>query len=343
MQPENPSSSSSACRFGFGLLALLVLLAGPGRAEGIRIAVQREGSQLIISWSPPYGTLQTTPFLGGAWVNLPGSSPVLLPLEQSGFFRVVDTPLVLQAGSDLYQSTGTILLEVPPDFFGPGSDPFSGMVPLAGARIGSRGAFELGTTDAVIQRLADAPMPAPPSVTPVAIEMAELSLQSMQPVEVMVGGVPRSYDVYVKVAPLPVSEAWRKGVLWLDRLGTNSGTFGLEVTLQPQVIFSNATQVLSWLPGGLLLQGTSGVWNAEGPCPDDALRVPFLPIGFCMQNLVLHSPQLQLVLNPALPDPARPGPNISPDAIVDPAVASLGRFATISSGARIEAGVVIGP
>lgn len=343
MQPDNPIATGATRYIHLALLAALPALPGAAPAEGIRIALQPQDDHIVVSWSPPYGTLQTTPALDGPWMNLPGNSPMTLPLEQSGFFRVVDTPLVLQAGSDLYQGTGTILLELPPNFFGPGSDPFVGLVPLEGARIGSRGAFELGTTDVVIQRLADAPMPAPPSVTPVAIELAELSLKSLQPVEVIVGGLPQSYDVYVKVAPLPVCDPWRKGVLWLNRLDTNSGTFGLEVTVQPQVVFSNDTQVLSWLPGNLLLQGTNAVWNAEGPCPTEALRVPFLPLGFCMQNLLLHSPQLQLLLNPPLPDPTRPGPSIAPDAIVDPAVASIGRFAIISSGARIEAGVVIGP
>lgn len=84
---------------------------------------------------------------------------------------------------------------VPADFFGPGSDPFVGVVewmgnPLAQPDFGST-MVQCGTTDTKVRRLGPVVCPGsgfPRPCDPVAVEMVNLSLSSVQPITVTFNG-----------------------------------------------------------------------------------------------------------------------------------------------------------
>ena len=92
-------------------------------------------------------------------------------------------------GSDSYSGNGSMYLMLPPDFFGPGSDPFEGTVHL---RSGS-----LPFPDTVIRRDTQIP-PAGPGTIP--IEIVALNLVSVQPIIVTYPDAsPQQWDVHLDI------------------------------------------------------------------------------------------------------------------------------------------------
>jgi len=94
---------------------------------------------------------------------------------------------------------------IPADFFGPGSDPFTGSVALVGQPFDETG--PLSTTDTIIQRHEEAVLPdcvsAP--VDEIAIEIVALSLRSIDPVTVTYNGGqnPEQWDLHVCLSDVP--------------------------------------------------------------------------------------------------------------------------------------------
>ncbi len=74
---------------------------------------------------------------------------------------------------------------IPPGFFGPGSDPFTGIVVYEGAPLGGMIPFPI---DTIVQRRAAASLPGPGSSATVPIEIVALSLMSTTPITVTYGG-----------------------------------------------------------------------------------------------------------------------------------------------------------
>jgi len=87
----------------------------------------------------------------------------------------------IPAGNDSFTAkAASVDISIPPDFFNPGSDPFSGSV-LLGSGSG-------GGVDAIVQRTDPAsPLPVPGTDT-IPIELVQLHLQSVQPFDVTYGG-----------------------------------------------------------------------------------------------------------------------------------------------------------
>jgi hypothetical protein len=113
---------------------------------------------------------------------------------------------VIPAGSDLWVTVGgggqTFQdfsdSPLPPDFFGTGSEPFSGKIEFQGAPVDST---SLGMTDTIVQRTQDAVLNGPGSSTTVPIELVALHLQSVEPISVMISGRETLWTVEVKSHP----------------------------------------------------------------------------------------------------------------------------------------------
>jgi carbonic anhydrase/acetyltransferase-like protein (isoleucine patch superfamily) len=311
----------------------------------VQLEISRDANVIQLDWSPARGVLQSAPNLDGPWSNISADNPSWYLLNPANaFYRVLDDTndiLALNEGSDLYHTAiGLMPLTIPPDFFGPGSQPFVGTVQLAGLPLETAGPFELGTADTVIRRLDPLRLPPPDSTIAVPIEMVALSLVSVNPITVTYpSGPSQQWQVFVQ--PGALSPAAALGQMTLHRSG--GSTFDVQLPVLPTLIFSNnlaGTRTMT-LPVQTL-QGSNGVWSANGGCATDSLRVPRLPLGFCMQNIQLSSSQLQLLLF-APSATTHPPPNVDPSATIDPNVASLGRFCTISGGAYVGASCVVGP
>ena len=79
----------------------------------------------------------------------------------SAFGHNSNDPIDVPAGTDLLEASGLIHLELPEDFFAPGSSPYEGDVPAAGVQVETAGPFELGTTSLILERLTAITLPYP--------------------------------------------------------------------------------------------------------------------------------------------------------------------------------------
>ncbi len=189
---------------------------------------------------------------------------------------------------------------IPADFFGPGSDPFDGVIQLDGANssgpdtIVSRDPFDL---------------PDPPPVTDIIqIELVALNLVSCEPITVTTGGSPDElWDVQVELSPTPAPV----GQMTITRTHDNGGTFTCEFYVQPVFTFTKVSnpadvQVLDMgLEGRPPSQMNSTIpylWQdtspkANPPCDGQG----FYPLG--SQPMVMQGTEMLLELHP--PDPCR--------------------------------------
>lgn len=109
---------------------------------------------------------------------------------------------------------------IPADFFEPGSDPFDGVIALAG---------ETEFIDTVLERLGEMCFEPPdPSTAEVPIQLVELNLVSTEPITVMIMGEPVLWDVLVDLSAYPVDP----GVLSATKTHENGGTFTAEFFAQ---------------------------------------------------------------------------------------------------------------
>ncbi len=283
----------------------------------------------------------------GAW----GSDDEDADIVDDGIVDVLDLLEVLSAwgpcpelpimrlGGTLFEAEGNIELTIPPDFFGPGSGPFDGQVALIPSYLGTGGAFEIGTTDTVITRLESVPYPDDHPVE-ISIQLTSLSLMSMEPITVLVEGEPQQWDVTVGLSE---EQPEGLGSMTINPTGPDQGTFSAQLPVKPVLTFTREGDTLELDLEPVDLECEDGTWLPKDSCPWQELEIPGFPLGPCMDDCFLQSPTLQLWCYAPVPDPDRPPAYVDPDADVDPAVGSLGRFAVISAGAHVGAGAVIGP
>lgn len=176
-----------------------------------------------------------------------------------------------------FQSPGTA---IPPGFFGPGSDPFVGQVYFGGVPLGAFQGRLVGDADTVVRRGA-APPGAPAGAVP--IELAELSLQSVDPITVTYGGGQAPEPWTVAVAPSPSVKS--QGVIFIDDAGTFDSQFQVLPLLTFTRIADGLQRVLDMgsLPpevrNALVFQQNDAPWRVG--CVLPALAVPGLNDGFC--------------------------------------------------------------
>jgi hypothetical protein len=119
---------------------------------------------------------------------------------RSLYLAVTGLALLVSPASALsifYRSTGELDFSenpIPADFFGPGSLPFEGHVPLLGIPFGPAG------TDTIVER-----GPVTGGLESVPIQIVALELKSIAPIEVNFGTASSFFDVFVELEPAPPS------------------------------------------------------------------------------------------------------------------------------------------
>jgi hypothetical protein len=176
-----------------------------------------------------------------------------------------------------FQNPGTA---IPPGFFGPGSDPFTGQVNFGGVPLETFQGKSIGDADTVVQR-----QPAPPGAPAgaVPIELVELSLQSVEPITVTYAGgqTPEPWSVTVSPSPSVRSQ----GVIFIDEAGTFDSQFQVLPLLTFTRIADGQQRALDMgsLPpevrGALNFQQANAPWR--NGCVLPALAVRGLNDGFC--------------------------------------------------------------
>ncbi len=119
---------------------------------------------------------------------------------------------------------------LPEGFFGPGSDPFDGIIALKGQP--SEGS-QLPLSDVIVSRNGEATFESPyPSTQLVETEIVELHLQSTEPIIVTYNGGPDSFfDVFVEI---DIPEPGNTNITKLDDFG---GEFEYILSLNPIITF----------------------------------------------------------------------------------------------------------
>lgn len=121
-------------------------------------------------------------------------------------------PLVIETGFDLFVTDpGSTFRDfagnpIPPDFFGPGSDPFDGVIGFRGMPLETSPFCpndDLSLVDTIVERQGDAHLPGPGSTDLIPTEIVELQLVSTEPIIVTYfGGLdPTPWDVTATLSP----------------------------------------------------------------------------------------------------------------------------------------------
>lgn len=138
------------------------------------------------------------------------------------------TDIHIPAGQDSFHiSDARFNIQIPADFFGPGSDPFGGAIICVG-----------GNTDApdtIIERKSDMDLPRPPSSDTIPIEIIELQLVSCQPIVVTFNdGSQQQWNVRVDLSPTVP----QPGEMTVTRTDAQGGTFDAQLPVQPLFTFT---------------------------------------------------------------------------------------------------------
>lgn len=112
---------------------------------------------------------------------------------------------------------------IPPDFFAPGSEPFSGVIMLGGRD---------PSADTIVRRFDAMLLDGPPETIP--IEIVSLNLVSCQPITVTIGGSDTQWDVTVD----PSVQSAPQGHMTVTKQHPNGGTFDSFLPVQPRFTFT---------------------------------------------------------------------------------------------------------
>jgi hypothetical protein len=179
---------------------------------------------------------------------------------------------------------------IPPDFFAPGSQPFSGIIHFNGDPLGP-----FGPVDTIVERLAFAPLPGCGSEVTIPIEIVALSLTSVNPITITNNlGPPTQWDVRVTLSS---NTPQQPGNMTIRKTHPNGGTFSSTLFVQAKFIFTevgNPTNQRTLDTGGLMppvdLGASSGHWMD-----------PAAAGGFSFVTIPAPTP-LDHDLNPITPD-----------------------------------------
>jgi hypothetical protein len=227
------------------------------------------------------------------------------------------------AGFDLLETDSTLTefdfapQPIPADFFGPGSDPFVGTVNLQGAQVFTSLCpnDDLNGVDTIVERLSDAVLPTIGASDPVAIEIVQLNLRSVDPITVTYNGGqnPELWDLDVELSQNPQPQ----GQMVINRTHANGGTFSTNLPVLPRFTFTHAAQVrildfgLEAIPP-LQFNGGGDPWidknQTPGSCTSNWCPTPGGP-------LVLSAPNAQHGVYPRCLA-AAPIPVLSPGMVI---------------------------
>ena len=124
---------------------------------------------------------------------------------------------------------------LPADFFGPGSDPFDGIIALVGEPLATTG--NLGPTDAIIKRYRAADLADCPSQDEIELEIVALNLVSVEPITVTYDGGqnPEDWDITVCLSEF---RDQLTGIMNINQVCQEGGTFNAYVPVVPKIIFT---------------------------------------------------------------------------------------------------------
>jgi hypothetical protein len=131
---------------------------------------------------------------------------------------------------------------LPADFFGPGSDPFDGIVAFEGDPLPTDPPGALGEADAIIERKEPIFLPSVPSAYSIEIEMIALHLVSSDPIQVSYMGGMYHEEWNVEVCLSPVPNMMASG-LEINLECCIGGQFNWVGGFRPRFIFTNPQQV----------------------------------------------------------------------------------------------------
>ncbi|UCH83172.1 MAG: T9SS type A sorting domain-containing protein [Candidatus Latescibacterota bacterium] len=148
----------------------------------------------------------------------------------------------VQPGVDLFETPpGDTYVQppLPADFFGPGSDPFDGIIALRGQSLDQEGS-NLGRTSTIVERLAPANLPVVPSSDTVPIEIVALNLVSIEPIIVTYNGGlnPEEWDVQANLSSFGPQA---QGDMTVNREYENGGTFEAYLHVTSRLTFTRRT------------------------------------------------------------------------------------------------------
>lgn len=180
---------------------------------------------------------------------------------------------------------------IPPDFFAPGSDPFSGTVSFMGMPPGAYAGCpldDLFLVDTIVRR-PDPAMVAPiPSQDQIPIEIVALSLQSVSPIVVTYGGLnPENWRLRVDLSP---SAPQFQGIEWVYHTAPSGGAFDTYLPIVPRFTFEresdNLMRILDYgITGALVEVSQVGApWAYNSP-----------PAGSCTSNFCASPGRLLLL------------------------------------------------
>jgi len=162
---------------------------------------------------------------------------------------------------------------IPADFFEPGSDPFDGIIALQGQPLPG-----LGGADTIVERFNDGNVPNVGNTAVIDIEIVELSLRSIQPIQVDADFVPTFWDVFVDLSP----NAPSPGTLSATKTHENGGNLQSTLQLVPRFTFTKVgdageVRVLDFFDiGQATQQGTIGPVDWEFDPTHGQLVIPGL-------------------------------------------------------------------
>ena len=197
------------------------------------------------------------------------------------------------------------LTPIPAGFFGPGSDPFEVVVPLA-----SDPQSGFGVTDTIIRRLDTAHFPAVPSSDTVDIEIVQLNLVSTAPILVTSDngqGIVGIFELRMEQSEVP-----SQGTMSITKDRPDGGTFTLDLPVQPRFVFDDGFQVFTWdtgnPPSPTLPQPPVPMQINGGPHPwvaDECAEPPVTGSFFVRGPNFMPVPNVSLLLDTAPPGPGQ--------------------------------------
>ena len=210
---------------------------------------------------------------------------------------------IVPAGHDLLETDPSQTyqdLNLPPDFFGPGCEPFAGRVFLRGDPIGTFMGFGgLGPTDTIVRRLADAP--APEATIP--IEIVALNLVSVEPIIVTCGGLGQQWELRAQIFEGP-NPPQIPGSMTIRHEFPDGGTFDALLPVMPLLTFTRVDG-----------PGVIGPFPPPGgPINFQSTNVPWChtanPLDIPPGNLVIERPPLTSNFFPGITCPEVGGQRI---------------------------------
>lgn len=155
---------------------------------------------------------------------------------------------------------------IPPGFFGPGSDPFVGIVTFQGSPLEGPGV--VNQADTIVRRLTTAPIAGCPATAQIPIEIVALNLISVNPITITFGGglQPTQYEVRACLSSL---QPQVQGQMIITRTSLNGGTFNSTLPVRPRLIFTRCSNPagpgLASVTGDpsppITLQTNNGAWT----------------------------------------------------------------------------------